>query len=289
MHTTKRSHALCALALAQEAFKACKTPLFAPHHHQTGFLHCVSSAAPEQAVDTLGRFRASAEKHGELSKYVVLLKSRDDIVRQVWQYQDGALPGWTGYLNRFDGYGHSANVLAAVHRACPARGVRFLLGEPGDVVEIVYAAKGGSGGGQPTGVRSRDGRLHNAKLAIMAAGAAAGRLVPQLGAQVVAKSWSVAHVRLTDDEAAALRGIPVTYCRDLGFFFEPEAGTNLLKLCPMGGGYINTDSRTGVSHCPATKDECLFMPLADEQRCRKLLAQTLPALAERPFVNKSLC
>lgn len=252
-------------------------------------MHCASSAAPEKAVDTLRRFRTSAEAHGEISKYVVPLNSRDDIVRNVWQYQDGALPGWTGYLNRFDGYGHSAHALAAVHRACAARGVRFLLGERGDVAEIVYTGAAAGNRGRATGVRTRGGSLHEAKLVIVAAGAAAGRLVPDLGTQIVAKSWSVAHVQLTDEEAAALRGIPVTYCRDLGFFFEPEAGTNLLKLCPMGGGYINTDPQTSVSHPPATMSECQFMPVADEERCRKLLLHTLPALAKRPFVNQTLC
>lgn len=279
---------------SQEAFEAWKTPLFAPHFHQTGFLHCASEAAPEKAIGTLNRFRNAAEKDSEISKYVVPLDSREDILRQVWQYKDGSLPGWKGYLNRFDGYGHSSNALIAVHGACAAQGVRMLLGAKGDVAEVVYdAPPQAQSVKQPQrrarGVRTRDGQLHEADLVIVAAGAGAGRLIPDLGTQVVAKSWSVAHIQLTDDEAAALRGIPVTYCRDLGFFFEPEYGTNLLKLCPMGGGFVNTDSRTGVSHPPATMEECGFMPRADQERCRKLLAQTLPAYADRPLINQTLC
>ncbi|RYC60866.1 hypothetical protein CHU98_g5341 [Xylaria longipes] len=272
--------------LSVEALKAWKTPLFAPHYHQTGFLHCISEAAPEKAFRTLSSFRASAERHPEVSKYLVPLNNRDDILREVWQFQDGPLPGWKGYYNRYDGYAHSTNALKAVHEACVELGVRFLLGEAGNIVEILY--QGQQQSRRTIGVRAYDGATYSAKLVIVAAGAAAASLVPELGAQVVAKSWSVAHVQLTDKEASVLRGIPVTYVRDLGFFFEPEYGTNLLKLCPMGGGYINTDE-SGVSRPPRTLEESQFMPIHDEQRIRKLLAHTLPALSNRPLINKTLC
>ncbi|KAI0459723.1 FAD dependent oxidoreductase [Xylaria acuta] len=272
--------------LAVEALKAWKTPLFAPHYHQTGFLHCVSGVAPEKAFKTLSSFRASAERHPEVNKYLVPLNDRDDILREVWQFQDGPLPGWKGYFNRYDGYAHSTNALKAVHEACVALGVRFLLGEAGNVSEILY--QGQQQSRRATGLRTHDGATYSAKLVIVAAGAAAASLVAELGTQVVAKSWSVAHVQLTDEEASVLRGIPVTYARDLGFFFEPEYGTNLLKLCPMGGGFINTDS-SGVSHPPRTLEESQFMPAHDEQQVRKLLAHTLPALANRPLINKTLC
>jgi sarcosine oxidase/L-pipecolate oxidase len=57
----------------------------------------------------------------------------------------------------------------------------------------------------------------------------------------------------------------------------------------MGGGYINTDPKTGVSHAPETLKESAFLPEDDEKQLRKLLAQTLPTLADRPLVKKSLC
>lgn len=264
--------------------KAWRKPggIFAPHYRQVGFLHCVSEGAPEKAFNTLQSFWASAKRHPEVSKCLASINSREDILREVWQYENGSLPGWKGYFNRYDGYAHSGNALKAVYEACAALGVRFLLGEAGRVSELVYQNN------KATGVRTADGTTYGAKLVIVAAGAAAGNLVPDLGTQVVAKSWSVAHVKLTDKEAAVLRGIPVTYSRSAGFMFEPEVGTNLLKLCPMGGGFINTHS-DGVSRPPQTLEESEFMPAEDEARCRTLLAQTLPWLANRPFINKTLC
>ncbi|KAJ5774261.1 hypothetical protein N7457_009157 [Penicillium paradoxum] len=272
--------------LTIKAIAAWKTPLFAPYFHQTGFLHCVSGEAPQKAIDTLNRFRASAEGNNQIKPHVVPLNSQDDIRQACWQLE-GPLTGWNGYLNRFDGYAHSGNALAGIYRAAQAAGVRFYLGERGAVDEIVYVST--LHGKKSSGVRTKEGKLHPSSLVIVAAGGAVGRLVPEIGKKVVAKSWSVAHVHLTDEETSALRGIPVTYARDLGFLFEPDPQTNLLKICPMGGGYINTDPETGVSHAPGTLEESAFVPEHDEKQMRKLLAQTLPALANRPLVKKSLC
>ncbi|KAH6898082.1 FAD dependent oxidoreductase [Thelonectria olida] len=273
--------------LTLKAIEAWKTPLFAPHFHQVGFLHCVSGKAPVEALDTLNRFRASAERHPKIKKKVVPLDGADTIRDLVWQYQESSLSGWHGYLNTLDGYAHSGNAVKGLYDVVRKRGVKFILGKDGAVAEIVYEKT--AQGKKTKGVKTASGHFLPAGLIIVAAGAAASRLIPEIGSQLVAKSWSVAHVHLTDDETSALRGIPVTYARDLGFFFEPDPKTNLLKLCPMGGGYINTDPKTGVSHAPGTIEESAFLPKADEAQLRKLLSQTLPHLADRPLVKKSLC
>ncbi|CAG8100593.1 unnamed protein product [Penicillium olsonii] len=272
--------------LTIKAIAEWKTPLFAPFFHQTGFLHCVSGDASQKAIDTLARFRASAEKNAQIKPHVVPLDNVNDVRQACWQL-DGPLTGWNGYLNRFDGYAHSGNALAAVYRAAQAAGVRFYLGEHGAVDEVVYVST--LQGRKSSGIRTKDGKFHPSSLVIVAAGGAVGRLVPELGKKVVAKSWSVAHVQLTDEETSALRGIPITYARDLGFLFEPDPKTNLLKICPMGGGFINTDPKTGISHAPDTLEESAFVPDHDEKQMRKLLAHTLPALANRPLVKRSLC
>ncbi|KAJ5341001.1 hypothetical protein N7541_010125 [Penicillium brevicompactum] len=272
--------------LTKKAIAEWKTPLFAPFFHQTGFLHCVSGDASQKAIDTLARFRASAEKDAQIKPHVVPLDNVDDVRQACWQL-DGPLTGWNGYLNRYDGYAHSGDALAAVYRAAQAAGVRFFLGENGAVDEVVYVST--LQGRKSSGIRTKDGKFHPSSLVIVAAGGAVGRLVPELGKKVVAKSWSVAHVQLTDEETSALRGIPITYARDLGFLFEPDPKTNLLKICPMGGGFVNTDPKTGVSYAPDNLEESAFVPEHDEKQMRKLLAHTFPALANRPLVKRSLC
>ncbi|PKK48014.1 hypothetical protein CI102_5509, partial [Trichoderma harzianum] len=98
---------------------------------------------------------------------------------------------------------------------------------------------------------------------------------------------SVGHILLNADEADLLRGIPVVNVRDLGFFFKPDPTTRLLKLCPLGAGYTNTRA-AGVSLPLADHLLNEFMPKEDEQKLRLLLPNTLPWLADRPFVDKKL-
>lgn len=236
------------------------------------------------------RFWASAEQHIEMRRHLGSLNSREDILDQAWQFQDGALTGWHGYINRFAGYAQSGRALAAVHRELCKMGVKFHLGPGHEVVQISYNKVSSENGSiVARGVETANGTFRPAKLVIVAAGAWVSQLIPDIGSQVVAKSWSVAHVELTDNEVSALRNIPVTYARDLGFFFEPDPETKLLKLCPMGGGYINSDTQTGVSLPPKGLTRSAFMPEDDERKVRQLLGHTLPALAKRPLVNNLLC
>lgn len=215
------------------------------------------------------------------------LDSQKDISDAVWQYKDSAFPGWNGYFNKFDGYAHSGNALRSIFLATRAQGVKYILGAAGAVSEIVYEKT--SSGRKAKGVKTTGGLFYPSNLVIVSVGAAGAKLVPEIGKQLVAKSWSVAHLHLTDDETSALRGIPVTYARDLGFFFEPDPKTNLLKLCPMGGGFINTDPKTGISHAPTDLKQSAFLPDGDEKKLRELVRQTLPQFADRPFVKKTLC
>ncbi|KAF4496288.1 fructosyl amino acid oxidase [Fusarium agapanthi] len=273
--------------LTVKAIEAWQTPLFAPHFHQVGFLHCVSGKAPKEALDTLNRFRAAAERDPRMRSHLSPLNTQKDISDAVWQYKDSAFPGWNGYFNRFDGYAHSGNALRSIFLATRAQGVKYILGAAGAVSEIVYEKT--SSGRKSKGVKTTGGLFYPSNLVIVSVGAAGAKLVPEIGKQLVAKSWSVAHLHLTDDETSALRGIPVTYARDLGFFFEPDPKTNLLKLCPMGGGFINTDPKTGISHAPTDLKQSAFLPDGDEKQLRELVRQTLPQFADRPFVKKTLC
>lgn len=138
-----------------------------------------------------------------------------------------------------------------------------------------------------------DGKAHIAQTVICAIGAWASSLIPSLGKTIVARCWSVAHVQLNKEESDYLRGIPVTNVRDLGFFFEPDPETRLFKLCPLGAGYTNT-SADGVSLPLSSEDGALtaiedFIPAEDECKLRRLLQETFPWMANRPFVDKRLC
>lgn len=281
--------------LALEALAAWQTsPLFAPCYRETGYLLCTSAAAPAKAKQSLQRSLRSIRDRPEFGGgKIVPVASREDIHRVAPAFADGPMPGWEGYFNRFAGYAHAADALTAVYSACVALGVTVRLGA------AVRSLQFTDGGDVCTGALTADGTKYDAAVTVLALGASLGAVLPQIRRQVIAKGYPVAHLQLTPEEAAPLRGIPVTYARDLGFFFEPDRRTNLLKICPSTAGYTNyygggggssgsesRDSEGGLSLPPEDND---FILARDEVAVRRLLRETLPALAERPLIGRRIC
>ncbi|KAF9880962.1 sarcosine oxidase [Colletotrichum karsti] len=270
--------------LVLEALEGWKTPLFGPYYHQTGYIVATSGKAPQKAVETMQKSLSSVQSKPEFADEIDILRNKDDFKKFVWQFS-GPLNGFKGYHNRLAGYGHSGNALKGVYQHCAARGVRFLLGErAGKVAKLVYDASG-----RCTGVQTADGIKHAAAKTVCALGAYGASLIPGLANFTVARCWSVAHVQLTEEEADFLRGIPVTNVRDLGFFFEPDPATRLFKLCPLGAGFTNTVNGTSTpTEFPSAAAQD-FIPPEDERKLRTLLRETLPWMADRPFVDRKFC
>lgn len=241
------------------------------------------------------------KNHPVFAPGIIPLNSYKDFKDHYWQFT-GPMTGFKGYYNQLAGYAHSSNAMKGIHRHLVGRGVKFILGpQQGKVVKLLYdndnntttqvAASPSSQSGRCTGFQTADGHTHQARRTILCLGACAAQLIPQIGSFIVAKTWSVAHVQLTESECDYLRNIPVLNVRDLGFFFEPDPATRLLKICPLGAGFINTDSQTGISlppsgAAPAPQD---YIPASDEKKLRQLLRETLPWLADRPFVDQKMC
>jgi len=221
--------------------------------------------------------------------FISSLDKPQDFLDLFWQFR-GPVTGFKGYFNRYAGYAHSSNAMKGIHHYLAGRGVKFVLGpEQGKVTELLYAQQDTRR--TCTGIKTADGIHHSAQRVICCLGAYQAELLPKIGSFNVAKSWSVAHVQLTEAECDLLRGIPVINVRDLGFFFEPDPATRLLKLCPLGAGYINTDKKTGISLPPldALPPPQDYIPAEDEEKLRRLLRETLPWLADRPFVDQKMC
>ena len=271
---------------SQDAINGWKTPDFAPYFHQTGYIVATTGRAPQKATTHLQEALNNVKEHPTFKPHIKPLNSSQEFREAAWQFS-GPLTGFTGYINRLAGYAHSADALYGIWKICAARGIRFVNGEPGTVTELLYD------GERCSGIRTADGKTHNAALTVVALGAWAASLVPAVGKRVVARCWSVAHVQLTKTECDILRGLPVLNVRDLGFFFEPDPETRLFKLCPLGAGYTNR-GKTGVSLPPSFQPRTLpapddFIPIEDERKLRRLLQETFPWMADRPFVDKKLC
>ncbi|KAM3070514.1 hypothetical protein ACMFMG_010335 [Clarireedia jacksonii] len=275
--------------LALEAIQKWKTPFYGPYFHQTGYVVATSGNAPQKAVDHLEHALASVQDHPTFAPSITPLKTNRDFQDLLWQFT-GKMTGFKGYFNRLAGYTHSSNAMKGLHKYLATKGVKFMLGDrDGKVTKLIYTGTGSSC--RCTAIQTANRVIHEVHLTISCLGAYQASLIPDLGNFTVAKSWSVAHIQLTEEECDYLRGIPVVNIRDLGFFFEPDPATRLFKLCPLGAGYINTDRKTGISlppldELPPPRD---YIPAEDEKKLRRLLQETLPWLTDRPFVDQKMC
>ncbi|ETN39051.1 uncharacterized protein HMPREF1541_05273 [Cyphellophora europaea CBS 101466] len=272
--------------LALDAIKGWKTPLFGPYYHQTGYVVATSDRAPEKAVRHLHEALSSIKEHPTFKPFISPLSSSNDFRELFWQFT-GQVTGFKGYFNQFAGYAHSSSAMKGIYTHLTRRGVKFVLGDAGKITQLLYDDKGKR---KCTGVKTSDGLDHAADLVISCLGAYQASLIPDVGTFSVAKSWSVAHVQLTEEECDLLRGIPVLNVRDLGFFFEPDPTTKLFKLCPLGAGYVNK-REDGISLPPLDKlpPPQDYIPVEDERKLRRLLQETLPWMADRPFVDQKMC
>jgi sarcosine oxidase/L-pipecolate oxidase len=270
------------------------SPLFSPHYHHTGYLVASSASAPKKATSHISRLIESISSHPDQPKASLTpISSAADVLQCVPQLT-GPLNGWSGYFNSHAGYARAAPALQAVYAELINRGVVFHLGAAGQAVAVfpdeddvkIYPAP------RPY-VKTADKQVHTADVVIMALGAHTARVLPAAGAQLTAKSWAVGHVRLTADEAARFKNLPVVNCRDLGFFFEPVAidlaGKEwLIKLCAHGGGYTNkSGAKTSIP--PSQAEENDGIPIEDELLIRRLLRETLPEFAKRPLERRFTC
>ncbi|ETN36917.1 uncharacterized protein HMPREF1541_07904 [Cyphellophora europaea CBS 101466] len=244
--------------------------------------------------------------------FEALLGSGEEAQKAVPQMRGELLgeEGWKGALNRHAGYALASKAIRVLHRRCVDAGVKFVLGPSGHITELEKSAEG-----RVTGVCASNGDRHlhpedQPCLTILAMGAELPRLFPAAATQLTGKSWSVAHLELTPDEAAKLQDSPVVSLGGLGFWIEPvfvpedtpnggKGGQHLLKFAAHGGGWTNSDPRSpGSSTERATEQPAVLppaeplavIPASDEQLLRELIRLTLPAhFLSKPFVRKSMC
>ncbi|KAK5736471.1 hypothetical protein LTR17_007468 [Elasticomyces elasticus] len=265
--------------LALEAIEQWRQPLFAPYYREVGYLLATSPAAEEKAKATLQRSLRSISQHPAWEGKIRPIEKRSDI-SDVAPAFTGAMP-WTGYYNSLAGYAHSADALTALYSACCALGVQIELGET--IEHLRYE------GSHCIGATTKSGKQYHATATIVTLGASVSAVLPSIAPQIKAVGFPLAHIQLSPEEAQRLRGLPVTYARDLGFFFEPDHRTHLLKVCSAGAGYTWFNASKTMSVPPAEPEDSAFIMDSDEAKMRELLRQSLPELADRPLLDKRIC
>lgn len=188
---------------------------------------------------------------------------------------NGKFDGWTGYHQKAKcGWTFAQLALERTAEECKRLGAMFVCDK---VEELLFSEDSNC-----TGVKTYAGQIIKADKTILCAGASSVGLLDFRG-QLLAKCWTVGHIKLSDEEAARFRGLPVILNIDEGFLFEPDCN-NEVKFCNEFPGYINLVNNVSV---PSYRNE---LPREAKEFMVKFLSQVFPdEISKRDFSVSKIC
>ena len=275
------------MVVSKNAIQEWQTPFWSAYYRSTGYLLTTSLNAPQKACDTIKKSFASIKDHPSFPPGSFSAVDNANDIKEYVPMLVGKMEGWSGYLNRYAGYVRAAKALKYTEMMCLRLGVKLVTGNDGYAETILFESTSEEKK-LCIGVKTTNGQIHRATHTILCLGAHIATLLPSITTQVTAKSWAVAHIQLSPKEAAGMKGCPVVNCRDLGFFFEPDEDTGLIKLSANGAGYTNTVSAAGKSaSVPTHLNDGI--PKEDEDLIRRLIQETMPQFSGKELLNKFIC
>ncbi|KAI5921451.1 FAD dependent oxidoreductase [Camillea tinctor] len=256
--------------------------LYKPFYHRNGY---VMAASSDTAYASL-----QEEIAGREEDYVPVNTAEEFRKTMPEGVLTGDFVGWKGYQKPSKaGWVLAKGAILAAQQESERLGAKFVTGNEGKVVELLFSNVSNAAG-QPhlEGVKTADGTIHTADITILSSGANAD-LMFDLKSQLRPTAWTLAHIKMTAEEAALYKDLPVLFNIEKGFFMEPSAETHELKICDEHPGYINpvySANHTVIGSRPFARQQ---IPIESEARVRALLNETMPHLANRPFSFARIC
>lgn len=254
-------------------------PVFQPYFHETG---CILAATSDEALAHLNARDGPSEADG----WIRLSKKEDFIATMPAGVLTGDFPGWKGWWKKTGaGWVHARKSMESAAREARRLGVQFITGEEeGRVTSLIHECS------DVKGAMTVDGVQHRADRIILCTGANSASLF-DMKDQLRPTAWTLAHIKMTEEEARLFRNLPVLFNIERGFFMEPDEDSHELKICDEHPGYCNwvheqEDEQAPKAGHPFAKNE---IPAESEARCRAFLRETMPHLAERPFSFARIC
>ncbi|KAL2838964.1 FAD dependent oxidoreductase [Aspergillus pseudoustus] len=260
----------------QLATTAWKTdPIYREFYHPTGFVMAASQEAAQAEVTD------AYERCKDDSKTRLLNKPEDFRATMPEGILTGDFPNWKGFFRETGaGWVFARGAIEAAHREASRLGVQFVVAP---VESLVYS----DGGDDVIGLKTVDGKMHLGNRLILCAGANSDQLL-DFERQLRPTAWTLAHIQMTDEEIKLWKELPVLFNANRGFFIEPDA-KGQLKFVDEHPGYCNfvRDPMTGVeTSVPFAKHQ---IPVQSERNARQFLRETVPQIADRPFVFARIC
>ncbi|KAG7835484.1 hypothetical protein KL942_005307 [Ogataea angusta] len=267
--------------LALEALELWRSdPVYQPAFHEVGIVYGATGDAAVAEInqrysrlDSKGEDIQKLETPGDFAK---LIQWKGDLADDLKSLDlESSFKNWKGYFQKNKcGWTFAALALNNAWKECKEKGAHFFR----DAAEELLIQ-----GPNCVGVRTYSGAILKADRVVICAGANSTKLLNYRG-QLLAKCWTVGHIKLTSDEAKALKHSPVLLNLDEGFLFEPDEN-GILKFCNEFPGYINQDGTENISG-PLYRDQ---IPVEAEKQMRGFLKQVFPQISTRPFDAAKIC
>jgi len=203
----------------------------------------------------------------------------------------------SGYINEDGGWVHSSRAVELFMDKVKSLGGHVLPSKT--VAQLVKDTSG-----KTSSVKCADGSEYKADCVVLAAGAWTASAFPELDLEetCVATAQVVGKIQLTPEEAEAYRVNPVYLDLDSGFYMFPPNDQNVVKCAIHAAGFTHRPTSTSAStpvfptpHSPSNEKDTsnghfeTAVPKAALQELRAGLANTFPALADKPWAGARMC
>lgn len=260
------------LFLALEALEKWKSdPVFKDEFHETGIIY---TGSLEDSIEEELKVRTDKlKRNGWSEDRLPLINSKLDFLKYHPQAK-GEFTNWKGYYQSFDcGWGHARNSLVNASKEIEKLGGKFIF-DAG--VKFIFDND------TISGLELESGKIIEASKFVLTAGANSISFNIDFHNQLLAKCWTYAHIKISDEELELLRGTPLIINAESGFFFEPSAD-NEIKVCNETPGFTHY---VGKESIPFVREQ---IPKQCEDEIRHLLRQSMPQFADRPFDYARIC
>ncbi|KAL7756019.1 hypothetical protein ACKLNR_013012 [Fusarium oxysporum f. sp. zingiberi] len=277
--------------LALEALEAWRDPEWHDVFFETGRI--TTTTGDKKAESFLEKSYENLKRAGK-AQNLELISGRDEIVKCIPQLKNAVgIENWKGLYNSLGGWVHARKALEKWASQSERMGVKFISGLGGTMTGLELDASGSF-----TGIRVASGGVLHADHYILSTGAASPQLLPELSQQLWSKCWTLGHIQLTDAEAAEWKGVPVIDNYELGFMFEPDPDTKLIKICDNNPGYqyqkgtfIDENGKTTHYSIPRYSSDHPQdgIPHEAEVAIRKFINTVMPQFSDRPLLDARVC
>ncbi|KAK5078002.1 hypothetical protein LTR64_003594 [Lithohypha guttulata] len=263
--------------LAEDAIRGWKQdPVYKDLYHETG---AVTAATSERGREALNEGDGYSEANGWTP-----LRTKEDFRKTMTAgVLTGDFPGWQGWYKKNGcGWVQARKALQNTIIEAKRLGVTFITGERGQVTSLIYEDA------DVKGAVVTEGPAFLADRVILCAGANAARIF-DMKDQLRPSAWTLAHIKMTPEEAKLYRNLPVLFNIERGFFMEPDEDNHELKICDEHPGYCNWETSPDGPQRVSTPFAYHQIPIEAEERIRSFLQDTMPHLADRPFSFARIC